>query len=84
MSVFWSNLIVMQLLRVYIDNGDHSMAIRVWKCLIQNYHSDLEEIGNLLVSGLRDLDRVLEAVKYAKDMIDRRIKLMSSTLSKLR
>lgn len=70
--------------RIYIDNGDPSMAIKVWKCLVENFDKDLEETGNLLVVGLHDLNRVQEAVKYAEDMIDRGIKLTSSTLSKLR
>ncbi|KAK3024397.1 hypothetical protein RJ639_043355 [Escallonia herrerae] len=71
-------------IRVYIDNGDPYMAIKIWKWMIDNYKSDVEEIGNFLVVGLRDLKRVPEAVKYAEDMIDRGIKLNSSTLSKLK
>uniref|UniRef100_A0A5B6Z2N2 Pentatricopeptide repeat-containing protein n=1 Tax=Davidia involucrata TaxID=16924 RepID=A0A5B6Z2N2_DAVIN len=70
--------------KLYMDNGDPCMAIKVWKCMIKNYNSDLEEIGNLLVVWLRDINRVPEAVKYAEDMIDRVIKLNSSTLSKLK
>ncbi|MCI01554.1 pentatricopeptide repeat-containing protein [Trifolium medium] len=72
--------------RVYLDNGDPVMAIKVWKCLVDNYrHSeDLEGTANLLVVGLRDNDKVPEAVKYAEHIIGRGIKLTSSTLSKLR
>ncbi|KAE9598798.1 hypothetical protein Lal_00022527 [Lupinus albus] len=70
--------------RAYLDNGDAFMAMKVWKCLVQNYHKDLEDTANLLIAGLRDANRVPEAVKYAEDMISRRIKLTSSTLSKLR
>ena len=43
----------------------------------------LEECGNMLVSKLKD-DRLPEACKYAEDMVDRGIKLSSSTLSKLK
>ncbi|XAR71409.1 hypothetical protein NMG60_11028658 [Bertholletia excelsa] len=71
-------------IRVSIDHGDPCLAIKVWKCMVENYNSDLEETGNLLVLGLRDTDRLPEAVKYAEDMIDRGIKLNSSTLSKLK
>ncbi|KAJ7960109.1 Pentatricopeptide repeat-containing protein [Quillaja saponaria] len=70
--------------RIYIDSDDPNMAVKVWKCMIDNYHSDLEETANFLVIGLRDLNRLPEAVKYAEDMIERRIKLTSSTLSKLK
>ncbi|XP_059671125.1 pentatricopeptide repeat-containing protein At1g77360, mitochondrial-like [Cornus florida] len=70
--------------RGYMDSGEPYMAIKVWKWMIENYDSDLEETGNLLVLGLRVFNRVPEAVKYAEDMIDRGIKLNSSTLSKLR
>lgn len=71
-------------LRLFLDSGDPYMAIKVWKFLIENYDSNLEESGNFLILGLRDCNRVQEAVKYAEDMIDRRIKLSSSTLTKLK
>ena len=32
------------------------MAIKIWKCMIENYDSDLEETGNRLVVELRDSD----------------------------
>lgn len=70
--------------RIFLDLGDAYKAIKVWKCIIENYDSDLEGTGNLLVAGLREHDRIPEAVKYAEDMIVRGIKLSSSTLSKLK
>lgn len=70
--------------RIYIDSGKYNMAIRVWKCMLEHYNDDLEETGNHLVVGLRNLNRVPEAVKYAEDMIDRRIKVKSSSLAKLK
>lgn len=70
--------------RVYLDNGDPVMALKIWKCLVENYREDLEDTANLLVVGLRDNGRVPEAVKYAEHIIGRGIKLTSSTLSKLR
>ncbi|CAA0839661.1 Unknown protein [Striga hermonthica] len=68
----------------YVDAKDPYMGIKVWRCMVENYHSDLEETGNLLVVGLREMNRVPEAVKCAEDMIERGIKLNSSTLSKLK
>ncbi|KAK7285245.1 hypothetical protein RJT34_20009 [Clitoria ternatea] len=70
--------------RVYLDNGDPIMAMKVWKCLVENYHKDLERTANFLVLGLRDLHRVPEAVKYAEDMIARGIRVSSSTMSRLK
>ncbi|KAL5726900.1 hypothetical protein ACHQM5_000145 [Ranunculus cassubicifolius] len=72
-------------IKIYIDLGDSEMAIKVWKCMIENEMKDgLEEIGNTLIVGLRDLNRLSEARKYAEDAIERGIKLNSSTLSKLK
>ncbi|KAL0450068.1 UNVERIFIED_CONTAM: Pentatricopeptide repeat-containing protein, mitochondrial [Sesamum latifolium] len=70
--------------KTYIDAGDPHMGIKVWRCMIENYTSDLDETGNLLVVGLRDMNRVPEAVKCAEGMIERGIKLNSATLSKLK
>lgn len=70
--------------RHFLDSGDPYMAIKVWKFMVENFHSDLEETGNFLVSGLRDCNRVQEAVKYAENMIDCKLKLSSSTLAKLK
>ncbi|WJX70821.1 hypothetical protein P8452_54889 [Trifolium repens] len=70
--------------RAYLDNEDPVMAINVWECLVDNYREDLEGTANLLVVGLLDNDKVLEAVMYAEHIIGRGIKLTSSTLSKLR
>ncbi|KAK6125412.1 hypothetical protein DH2020_040839 [Rehmannia glutinosa] len=70
--------------KTYVDAGDPHMGIKVWRFMIENFSSDLDETGNLLVVGLRDMNRVPEAVKCAEDMIDRGIKLNSATLSKLK
>ncbi|CAK9172124.1 unnamed protein product [Ilex paraguariensis] len=70
--------------KMYMDGGDPYMAIKVWKCMIENFHSQLEDISNFLVVELREINKVPEAVKCAEDMIDRGIKLSSSSLSKLK
>ncbi|KAG8384164.1 hypothetical protein BUALT_Bualt04G0089700 [Buddleja alternifolia] len=70
--------------KAYVDAADPHMGIKVWRCMVENYNSDLDETGNLLVVGLRDMNRVPEAVKCAEDMIERGIKLNSSTLTKLK
>lgn len=68
----------------YSDSGDNHMATKIWRFMCENYSSDLEETGNLLIGRLRDKGRVPEAVKCAEDMIDRGIKVTSATLSKLK
>ncbi|KAF9601570.1 hypothetical protein IFM89_020426 [Coptis chinensis] len=72
-------------LTLYVDIGDPNMAIKVWKCMLENEMTPGWEIaGNKLMVGLRDLNRLAEARKYAEDMIERGIKLHSKTLSKLK
>lgn len=70
-------------LRMFLDTRDWEMGIRIWKCMAENGLPPLEESGNMFVSKLKD-DRLPEACKYAEDMIDRGIKLSSSTLAKLK
>ncbi|KAJ6960613.1 pentatricopeptide repeat-containing protein [Populus alba x Populus x berolinensis] len=72
-------------IKAYMDSKEPYMAIKVWKCMMENYgESDLEEAGNMLVVELRYHRMVPEAVKYAEVMIERGIKLTSSSLSKLK
>ncbi|XP_073000225.1 pentatricopeptide repeat-containing protein At3g61360-like [Typha latifolia] len=70
--------------RIFIDTGDWKMGVKVWKCMVANNLQPFEESGNMLVAKLRDMDLLPEACKIAEDMIDRGIKLSSSTLSKLK
>ncbi|KAG6392576.1 hypothetical protein SASPL_146800 [Salvia splendens] len=70
--------------KTYIASGDPHMGLKVWRCMIESYTFDLDETGNLLVVGLRDMNRLPEAVKCAEDMIERGIKLNSATLTKLK
>ncbi|KAG0534438.1 hypothetical protein BDA96_04G280500 [Sorghum bicolor] len=70
-------------LRMFLDTRYWETGIKVWSCMVENGLPPLEECGNMLVSKLKD-DRLPEACKCAEDMIDRGIKLSSSTLSKLK
>ncbi|KAK4801631.1 hypothetical protein SAY86_022118 [Trapa natans] len=70
--------------RMSIDSSDSAMALKVWGWMAENYVEELEETANLLVVGLRDMNQLPEAVKYAEDIVERKIKLNSSTLSKLK
>ncbi|KAJ4848322.1 hypothetical protein Tsubulata_003715 [Turnera subulata] len=71
-------------IREYLDSKDPYMAIKIWKCMMENHDSGLEETGNLLVVELRYLGMIPEAVKYAEVMIEKGIKLHSSSLSQLK
>ncbi|XWS30810.1 hypothetical protein CRYUN_Cryun23aG0021900 [Craigia yunnanensis] len=68
----------------FIVFGDPYVAIKVWKFMIENYDSDLEETGNLLIVRLHDSNMLPEAVKHAEGMIEKGIKVTSATLSKLK
>lgn len=70
--------------KIFLDIGDPYVAVKVWKFMIENYDSDLDETGNLLINGLRDANMLPEAVKYAEDMIEKGIKVTSATLSRLK
>ncbi|GAB2300081.1 hypothetical protein Dimus_034122 [Dionaea muscipula] len=70
--------------KFFLGSGEPYVAIKVWKYMADHYHSGLEDTANLLVLELRDMNMLPEAVKYAEDIIERRIKLHSSTLSKLK
>ncbi|KAL4368716.1 hypothetical protein GQ457_05G005780 [Hibiscus cannabinus] len=68
----------------FLAIGDHYVAIKIWKFMIENYDSDLEETGNLLINKLCDANMLPEAVKYAEGMIEKGIKVTSATLSRLK
>ncbi|XP_050230139.1 pentatricopeptide repeat-containing protein At1g77360, mitochondrial-like [Mercurialis annua] len=70
--------------RVFMHSKDPYMAIKVWKCMIENYGSDLEETANLLIVELCDLCMDPEALKYADGMIEKGINLSSSSMTKLK
>ncbi|CAI0547548.1 unnamed protein product [Linum tenue] len=69
---------------VYLESQDAYMAVLVWKLMVETYKSDLEETGNCLIVGLINLRLVPEAVVYAESMIEKGIKLTSSTISMLK
>lgn len=71
-------------IKLFLDSRNPDMAIMVWKCMVGNDIGPLEDSANLLVVELPHAYRLAEAVKYAEDMIERGIKLNSSTLSKLK
>ncbi|XP_020572591.1 pentatricopeptide repeat-containing protein At1g77360, mitochondrial-like [Phalaenopsis equestris] len=68
---------------LFMDIGDSETALKVGKIMIEKGILD-ERIGNSLILYLRDNRRLPEACKFAENMIDKGIKLHSSTLSKLR
>ncbi|KAL9259807.1 Pentatricopeptide repeat-containing protein [Drosera capensis] len=70
--------------KFFLASGEPYVAIKVWKYMTEHFDSDLEDTANALVLELRDKNMLPEAVKYAEDVIERRIKLHSSTLSKLK
>lgn len=48
-----------------MDSKEPYMAIKVWKCMMENYgESDLEEAGNMLVVELRYHHMVPEGSRH--------------------
>ncbi|KAH0467995.1 hypothetical protein IEQ34_003028 [Dendrobium chrysotoxum] len=78
-----SSVICDATMKLLLDSGDWEIALKVWKIMIENGIAG-EQIGNLLIARLWYGNQLPEACKYAEDMIDKGIKLQSSTLSKLR
>ena len=70
-------------LRLFLDARYWETGIRVRSCVVENGLPPLEECGNMLVSKLK-YDMLPKACKYVEDMVDRGIKLTSSTLSELK
>ncbi|XP_020270635.1 pentatricopeptide repeat-containing protein At1g73400, mitochondrial-like [Asparagus officinalis] len=70
-------------IKIFLDARDWDMGLKVWKCMVDNGYP-LEESGNLLVTRSKECDRLPEGCKVAEDMIDRRVKLTSANLSRLR
>lgn len=70
-------------MNLLMDSRDWEAALKVWKIMAENGIAG-EQIGNSLILCLRDDKWLPEACKYAEDMIEKGIKLQSSTLSKLK
>ncbi|XP_020572542.1 pentatricopeptide repeat-containing protein At1g77360, mitochondrial-like [Phalaenopsis equestris] len=68
---------------LFMDIGDSETALKVGKIIIEKGIAD-ERIGNSLILYLRDHNLLPEACKFAENLIDKEIRLHSSTLSKLK
>ncbi|KAK9120319.1 hypothetical protein Syun_017936 [Stephania yunnanensis] len=66
------------------NKEQEEMAIEVWNYMIENHVRPIEESANALLIGLRNLDRFTDMRKFLDDMLDRKIDISESTMSKLK
>ncbi|XP_057997169.1 pentatricopeptide repeat-containing protein At4g20090-like [Hevea brasiliensis] len=71
---------------VLMDGDDPEMAIEIWNYMLENHvlPLELDESANMLLIGLCNLGRLSEVRRFAEDMLDRKIKIYESTMSKLK
>lgn len=67
-----------------VDGDDPEMAIEIWNYMVENCVMPLDESANALLVGLRNLNRLSEARRFVEDMLDRRINIYESTMTKLK
>ncbi|KAF2308974.1 hypothetical protein GH714_026455 [Hevea brasiliensis] len=69
-----------------MDGDDPEMAIEIWNYMVENHvlPLELDESANMLLIGLCNLGRLSEVRRFAEDMLDRKIKIYESTMSKLK
>ncbi|KAK9144082.1 hypothetical protein Sjap_003985 [Stephania japonica] len=71
-------------IKMFFEGDDPEMAIEVWNYMIENHVRPIEESASALLIGLRNLDRFTEMRKFLDDMLDRKIDISESTMSKLK
>lgn len=69
---------------VLMDGDDPEMAIEIWDYMVENHVLPLDESANALLIGLCNLGRLSEVRRFADDMLDRKINIYESTMSKLK
>ncbi|KAJ8631885.1 hypothetical protein MRB53_025221 [Persea americana] len=71
-------------IKMFFDGDDPETGFEVWNHMIENQFSPLEESSNAVLVGLRNLDRLSEARRFAEEMLDRGIDLDEFTMAKLK
>ncbi|KAJ6793448.1 putative pentatricopeptide repeat-containing protein, mitochondrial [Iris pallida] len=69
--------------KVFADSDYWDVAMMAWRCMVENGYP-AEDSSNALVEKLIRFNMLPEACRLAEDMIDKRVKLSSASLSKLR
>lgn len=69
---------------MFFDGDDPEMAIEIWDYMIKNRVLPLEESANVLLIGLSNMGRLKELKRFAEYMLDRRINIDESTMTKVK
>ncbi|KAL4199286.1 hypothetical protein AMTRI_Chr03g50400 [Amborella trichopoda] len=71
-------------IKMFFEEDDPEMAIEIWECVFENEIHPMEESANVLLVGLRDYDRLSEVKRFMGNILDKKIKVNTSTMRKLR
>lgn len=66
------------------DCDDPETAHEIWNYLVENHVKPLDESANALLVGLCNISRLTDVRRTAEDMLDRRINIYESTMTKLK
>lgn len=65
------------------EGEDPEVAIEIWDYMVENHVLPLDESANALLMGLRNLGRLSELKWFTNNMLDMRINIYESTMTKL-
>lgn len=71
-------------IKMFLDCDDPETAVELWDSMLKNCILPFEDSANALLNGMTMLDRLKEAVKFAEDMLDLRIKIHDATMEMMR
>ncbi|GFZ16290.1 hypothetical protein Acr_25g0006990 [Actinidia rufa] len=69
---------------MFFDDDNPELAIEIWDYMIKNHVLPLEESANALLIGLSNMDRLSELRRFTENILDRRIDIHESTMTKMK
>ncbi|KAH6820421.1 hypothetical protein C2S53_002579 [Perilla frutescens var. hirtella] len=71
-------------IKTLFDGDDPEMAIEIWKYMAKNNISPRDDSANAALLGLCNLGRLTDLRRFAEKMIDERITIYESTMTKVK
>lgn len=71
-------------IEMFFDCYDPDAALEIWCYMMENHVGVLDESANVLLIGLRKLSRLSEIRRLSEEMLDKRIIIYESTMTKLK
>ncbi|KAL2544390.1 Pentatricopeptide repeat-containing protein [Forsythia ovata] len=71
-------------IKMLFDGDDPGMAIEIWDYMVQNSISPRDDAANVLILGFCSLGRLTEVRRFAEKMIDGKIIISESTMTKVK